>query len=40
MDQKCNIIRFYYNKNLDQNLAWLTQKTEEPKSNKGSLTFA
>ena len=40
MDQKCkNDIRFQYNKNLDQNLAWLTQKTEEPKSNKGNLTF-
>ena len=24
---------------MDQNLAWLTQKTEEPKSNKGNLTF-
>ena len=40
MDQKCtNDIRFQHNKNLDQNLAWLTQKTEEPKSNKGNLTF-
>ena len=40
MDQKCtNDIRFQYNKNLGQNLAWLTQKTEEPKSNKGKLTF-
>ena len=40
MDQKCtNDIRFSHNKNLDQNLAWLTQKTEEPKSNKGNLTF-
>ena len=40
MDQKCtNDIRFYYNKKFDQNLAWLTQKTEEPKSNKGNLTF-
>ena len=40
MDQKCtNDIRFKYNKNLDQNLAWLTQKTEQPKSNKGNLTF-
>ena len=24
---------------LDKNLAWLTQKTEDPKSNKGNLTF-
>ena len=24
---------------MDQNLAWLTQKIEEPKSNKGNLTF-
>ena len=40
MDQKCtNDIRFQYNKNLDQNLAWVTQKTEEPKSNKKNLTF-
>ena len=23
---------------LDENLAWLTQKTEEPKYNKGNLT--
>ena len=26
-------------KDLDENLAWLTQKTEDPKSNKGNLTF-
>ena len=40
MGQKCtNDIRFQYSKNLDQNLAWLTQKTEEPKSNKENLTF-
>ena len=39
MDQKCtNDIRFYYNKDLDGNLAWLTQKTEDPKTNKGKLT--
>ena len=25
-------------KDLDENLAWLTQKTEDPKSNKGNLT--
>ena len=24
---------------LDENLPWLTQKTEDPKSNKGNLTF-
>ena len=40
MDQKCTKdIKFQYNKNLDQNLPWLTQKTEEPKRNKGNLTF-
>ena len=40
MDQKCtNDTRFSYNKELDENLAWLTQKTEDPKSNKGNLTF-
>ena len=27
------------NKDLDENLAWQTQKTEDPKSNKGNLTF-
>ena len=27
------------NKDLDDNLAGLTQKTEDPKSNKGNLTF-
>ena len=26
-------------KDLDENLAWLTQKTEDPKSNKEYLTF-
>ena len=40
MDQKCtNDIRFYYNKDLDENLAWLTQKTEDPKNNRGNLSF-
>ena len=24
---------------LDENLEWLTQMTEDPKSNKGNLTF-
>ena len=27
------------NEDLDDNLAWLTQKTEDPKSNKGNLGF-
>ena len=27
------------NKDLDENLARITQKTEDPKSNKGNLTF-
>ena len=27
------------NEDLDDNLAWLTQKTEDPKSNKGNLSF-
>ena len=40
MDQKyTNDFRFWYNKDLDQNLAWLTQKTKEPKSNKENFTF-
>ena len=26
-------------KYLDENLSWLTQKTANPKSNKGKLTF-
>ena len=40
MDQKCtNDTRFYYNKDLDDNFDWLTQKTEDSKSNKGNLTF-
>ena len=26
------------NKYLDENIPWLTQKTEDPKSNKGNLT--
>ena len=26
-------------KNLAEDLAWLTQKTDEPKSNKGNFTF-
>ena len=40
MDQKStNDIRFQYSKDLDENLAWLTQKTEDPKSCKGNLNF-
>ena len=40
MDQKCtNDTRFQYNKDLYENLEWVTQKTEDPKSNKGNLTF-
>ena len=31
-------IRFYYNKDLDENPTWLTQMTEDPKNNKGNLT--
>ena len=27
-----------YTIDLDENLAWLTQKTEEPKCNKGNFT--
>ena len=32
----------YFNtkKYLDENLAWLTKKTEEPKGNKGNFTCA
>ena len=26
--------------NVDENLAWLTQKTEDPKINKGNFTFS
>ena len=40
MDQKCtHDTRFKNNKDLGENLAWLTEKTEDPKSNKGNLTF-
>ena len=40
MDQKCkNDTRFEYNKDLDENHAWLIQKTEDLKSNKGNLTL-
>ena len=34
MDQKCT-----NTKELDENLTWLTRKTEDPRSNKGNLTF-
>ena len=30
---------FQYYKRLDENLTWLTQKTEELKGNKGNFTF-
>ena len=30
---------FQYYKDLDKNLAWLSQKTEEPKGNRGKFTF-
>ena len=35
------MIQFFiiFYKELDANLAWLTQKSEEPKSNKGNFTF-
>ena len=40
MDQKyTNDTRFQYNKDLDENLALLTGKTEDLKSNKVNLTF-
>ena len=40
MDQKyTHDAIFYYYKNLDENLAWLTQKTEESICNKGNFTF-
>ena len=40
MDQKCtNDTGFQYNKDLDDDLEWLTSKTEDSKSNKGNLTF-
>ena len=29
-----------FNKDMDENLEWLTQNTEDPKSNKGNLTFS
>ena len=39
MDQKCtNDTRVFYNKDMDENLEWLTQNTKDPKSNKGNLT--
>ena len=30
---------FQYYKDLYENLAWIIQKTEEPKGNKGNFTF-
>ena len=39
MDQKCtNDTRFLFNKDLDENLTYLTKKAADPKSNKGSDT--
>ena len=29
-----------FSKDLNENLAWLTEKTKDPKSNKGNLTFS
>ena len=41
MDQKyTNDTMFKYYKDLYENLAWLTEKTEELKSNKGNFNFA
>ena len=40
MDRKyTNDRRLQYQKGLDEKLAWLTQKTEEPKWKKGNFTF-
>ena len=40
MDQKyTNDTMFQYYKDLDENLAWLTQKTEEKKVIKETLLF-
>ena len=40
MDQKyTNDTMLQYYKDLDENLAWLIQNTEEPESNKGNFTF-
>ena len=39
MDQKyINDTMFQYYGDMDENLAWLTQKTEESKCNKGDFT--
>ena len=39
MDQKyTNNTMFQYYRDLDEDLAWLTQKTEESKCNKGNFT--
>ena len=29
-----------FSKDLNENFAWLTEKTKDPKSNKGNLTFS
>ena len=41
MDKKyTNDAMFQYYKNLGENLAWLTKKTEEPKHNKRNFIFS
>ena len=41
MNQKyTNDTIFQYYKDYDENVAWLTQKTEESKCNKGNFTFS
>ena len=38
MDHKCtDDTRFQYNKDMDENLEWLTQNTKDPTSKKGTL---
>ena len=40
MNQKCtNDTRLYYNHEMDGGIEWLTQNSEDPKSNKENLTF-
>ena len=40
MNQKYTNDTFQYHKDQDENVAWLTQKTEESKCNKGNFTFS
>ena len=35
-----NDAMFQYQEDLDENLAWLTKKTEESRCNKGNFTFS